>query len=193
MGEAEPQTRVAQLASYADRLRAWGDLERVLPRLPRATRALLESPPHEAQWVPLQHNVDLFVAVSEELGRERVRTLAHEAVRDAIAVPLRPVLEMTLSAFGTSPATLLTHAESLLRLRIRGQTVAYKASTPTSGVVTIVVHGLLPPIAFFEAWAGVVAYAFDLCSTPGEVTVMSVEPRGEDQVGHLFAEWGPSK
>ena len=189
----EPLTRGAQIAVYVEKLRAWGELDRVLPRVDSATRALMEHPPAASEWLPLRHNVDLFVAVDAILGPGRARALAYEAARDGLTVHLRPIVGLALAAFGASPATLFAHAETFLRFSIRGQKLTYESWNATSGALEIRVLGLQPPLPFFEAWAGIAAHAIELCGTPAAVSVAHIEPRSEDQVGTLHVAWARSR
>jgi hypothetical protein len=184
-----PLTRGRQFVGYVERLRAWGELERVASQLDAATRLLVDLPPHATEWIPLQRNVSLFAAVEETLGPGRARALAYETVRSTLGPNLGPVIEVALSAFGASPRTLFTHANVLLRFGFRGQQVLFEEDGPTSGLLEIRVFSLRPPPAFYEAWSGIVLYAFDLCGARGDVSIGRLEERGNDGVGVLRVTW----
>ncbi len=182
-------TRGAQLAAYVERLRRWGELDRIRAHVDPTTLALFERPPLASDWIPLRHNIAIFAAVEATLGLSRVRALAYEASRDAIDVVTRPVLELTLTAFGASPSTLLSRANILLRFSVRGQELTYRERTPKSGSLSIFVVGLNAPASFFEAWCGVTLATIDLCGAHGTATVTRVEARGEDALGELDVAW----
>lgn len=186
---AAPLTRGVQFIAYVEVLRAWGELDRVVDAAAAATRPLMRALPRAAEWLPLQHNVDLFVAVDAALGPGRARAVTREASRRRLTDHVGPLVQLALSTFGVSPATLLTRGNLLLRFSIRDQELTYTPWTPTSGALEIRVLGLRPPPVFYEAWAGVVEHALDLCGASGTVAVHRREERGENGVGVLRVAW----
>jgi hypothetical protein len=184
-----PLTRGAQFNAYARTLLARHELDRVLPSLPPATRALLDSPPDGSDWIPLEHNVALFAAVEATLGPGRVRALARETSRGPLFAPVRTFVEMALATFGGTPATLFARAETLLRFNIRGQEIRYTPWTERSGELAIRVCGLRPPPSFFEAWAGITESVFDLCGIKGTVECHPRDEPGEDGRAVLRVAW----
>ena len=189
MPPLEPLTRGASFGAYVEKLRERRALDAVLDRVVAETRPLLVHPPALSEWLPLRHNVNLFVAYEAFAGADAVRSLAYDATRDLIADQLRPVVELALSTFGASPATIFARADLLLRFSIRGQKVTYAGWGGTGGAIEFRVLGLRPPRVFYEAWAGLVLYVIELCGKTGTARVTATHNEGDDGIGKVLVSW----
>jgi hypothetical protein len=189
MAKLEPLTRGSSFGAYLENLRARRALDPVLDRVAPETRPLLVHPPATSEWLPLRHNVNLFVAYESLAGAEGVRRMAYEAGRDGLSDQLRPIVELTLGAFGTSPATLFARADLLLRFSVRGQKVVYSGWGTKRGAIEFHVLGLRPPPVFYEAWAGIVTYVIELCGEQGTARVSTTHADGDDGIGTVVVSW----
>jgi hypothetical protein len=189
MAKVEPLTRGGSFGAYVEALRAARALDTVLDRIAPETRPLLVNVPATTEWLPLRHNVNLFVAYDSFAGAEGVRRLAYEAGRAGLGEQARPVVELALGTFGPSPATIFSRADLLLRFSIRGQKVTYNGWGSTGGAIEFRVMGLRPPPVFFEAWAGIVAYVVELCGKTGTARVSATHTDGDDGIGSVVVSW----
>jgi len=189
MATLEPLTRGGSFGAYVEKLRDRRALDAVLDRIAPETRPLVLHPPVATEWLPLRHNVNLFVAYESIAGADGVRQMTYEATRDAIAPPLQPVVELALATFGASPATIFARADLLLRFSVRGQKLTYTGWGSTGGALEFRVMGLRPPRVFYEAWAGLVLYVIELCGKTGTVRVSATHNEGDDGIGNVVVSW----
>jgi hypothetical protein len=190
MEPSRPLTRGISFRGYAENLARKPERDLVLAGVAPQTRALFEHRPEAYEWLDLAVNLDLFTAWERVAGAPAVRRMAYEAARDGISSYLRPVIELLLTTFEASPATLLTRADLLLRFYIRGQSLTYFPTGERAGTLHFRVAGLDPPRIFFEVWAGIILHAIEMCGARGAVAIKSVDRDGEDGVGELAIEWG---
>jgi hypothetical protein len=124
------------LRSYVSVLIADGRRDAVMALVPRDTAALMADPPLAASWIDMQHITEITVAVEKIGGMHAVRENARRVVEQS-RKPYMAVVEGILKLFGTSPATLFKHMNSLVSNFVQGITYRYTATTERSGVFEV--------------------------------------------------------
>jgi hypothetical protein len=184
-----PLARGNTFRGYLEYLHRVDAFRSVLAAIPAETRPMLDDPPHGTEWIDIVHNLNLFRTYDAMGGPGAVRAMVYETTRDSSFFMVRPVVQMALSVFGMTPATLLSRAELFLRFNVRGQRFHFAPSGPRSGTIEIRLVGEHPPRAFFDAWAGIATYVFEVCGTKGTAEVREVEDEGTDGLGWLDLAW----
>lgn len=145
---------------------------------------LLEKPPSAFSWQgPSELEEIQRIVYSLARGPELCVELGHVASTRLAGSIVRPVLQMAMSLFGTSPATVFANLDRFYSIAARGFTFSYEESARDRGVVQALIRGPGIPEASFEVTRGNLLTVFDLCSTNG--TIAPPEVVRHDQAGAL--------
>ncbi len=169
----------------AEWLAANGLFGEVSGRASPTVRRLLEKPPSAFSWQgPSELEEIQQIVYSLSRGPELCVELGHVASTRLAGSIIRPVLQMALSLFGTSPATVFGNLDRFYSMAARGFTFTYEERGTSAGVVQALIRGPGIPEASFEVTRGNLLTVFDLCSTKG--TIARPEVVRHDQAGALL-------
>jgi len=166
----------ATLRSYLHWLQRERKIDEVLARVPPSTAALLREPPLPGTWIDGMELVRLMIAVQAVAGIDGVRRSGRDTLHEMLPRH-RTLVTGLMRLFGTSPATLFSHVDELIKSGVEGIHYAYSATGERSGtmLVSYAVAGELPLCVFVNGLS-VLQLLFALVGVQG--TVGEPERRG---------------
>lgn len=153
-------------------------------------RALVEAPPVSTEWVDARLHNQIYVAIAELYGDERLRALNREATERGVSQILRGTIEGILRMFGVSPPTLLSRLDRVAGTTSRGVLYRYTTTAATQGHFEIEYPTLTQvPMAPFVATAGALELVFDFCGVRGSIDHPVVIDNGRHNRVRFTVAW----
>lgn len=190
--DAAPEVGVkgSMVRSVAAVLAQRGLRDAVTGRVGPEARALLLDPPLPTQWVDARVFNQIYDALYELLGAERLRTLNKEAVEHGLGPLLRATAERVLRIFGASPATLFSKLDRVAGSTARGVTYHYEVVDAKSGLFDVEYPSLTDvPLGPFVATGGALEMIFDMCGVQGSIGDAEWVPNGRRNRVRFKVSW----
>jgi hypothetical protein len=174
------------LRSYVSVLESERRREAVVARVPPETAALIACPPLASTWVDWRHVVHITLAIESIAGLAGVREFARKMIEEAKKPHLR-LVEGLLRLFGTSPATIFSHMNDLVKHTIENQEFIYTSLSERSGVMEMryFIDEEVPHCIHISAIATLQA-TLDACGVNGIID--PPEPIGVNRVAYKI-QW----
>ncbi len=182
------QVRGSVVRAYLKYLDSAGMLASVRASVPARTQAILDHPPFVLSWVSSEIFEDIYGAVHELSGDEGVRRLTHEATKSQVGPLLGPLIHGAMKLMGASPSSVFAELNAIAAPALGGITFTWTPSTESSGELVVEHSGPSTPVVF-NAWAGTLSYAFDVCEVEGEIAIQELMPDGLS--GRYRVHWRP--
>ena len=189
---AEPascfDTSAGVFRAYLKHLETSGLREQVRAAVSPNTRTAIDRPPFILSWLPHEHFIELFKAVSALQGPDGLRTMGYEATSRNMGVLVLPIMQGITNLLGAKPSSLFADMASITSPVVRGYSFTWIPETNTSGHVEIQVRFANPDLHYlFTLWEGVMRYGFDVCRTRGVIEPHVVLPDG--RTGRYRVQW----
>jgi hypothetical protein len=169
--------RAAQLKEDLQALQVLGNdhASRILADLtPASLRRIVGST--RVDWLPMEHYLELLVAVQAHVGDAGLCRWARAAVRRSVeSTLLRPIVEAAIRLFGVSPASLFRISSQVWQQIVRGGGELVLLSQGP-GVCRVGLRGtplVLQDRNFYLSVAGALEAAFDTCEVEGRVRLVT--------------------
>ena len=142
--------------------------EAVLARVTPAAAELVRDPPLPTMWVDARPHNEIYQALLEVVGAERLRALNREAVERDVSPLLRGAAMRVLRIFGMSPATLLSKLDRVSGTTARGVIYRYTPIDGASGWFEVDYPTVQTvPLGAFVATGGALTLVFEMCGVKG--------------------------
>lgn len=174
--------------SYLDELRSAGLLGEVRARASTELRALLDAPRKAEPWMGPLPLDEINTAVAALGGREAVRRLGFQVMKRGFTTVMEPIIHVSLTLLGASPASLFSRAQLMLAVTSRGVQMEWVANGPASGTMHVVCGELVPPSSW-AAWEGCLLYGLELAGSSG--TVGEARPAADGHSCEIDVSWTP--
>lgn len=173
----------------ADWLAEKGLLGDVRAKASPTVRRILDQLPSAFSWQgpsELEEIQQIVYGLSPELCVD----LGHTASSRLAGSIIRPVLQMAMTLFGTSPATVFGNLDRFYSMAARGFAFTYEERAKNHGIVQATIRGAGIPPASFEVTRGNLLTVFDLCSASGAISAPEVVRHDEAGAVVRFAvQW----
>lgn len=166
--------------AYLSGLDTLGLLPVVRMMVPEHVKRMMDSPPQPTVWVEGDELPLIFNAVVKVQGLDGMRTLGYEATRGTTGRFLKPLMQMTLSKHGGSPAALFSNLGPLCRSLFQGLDFQYTPDGKSSGKLQIR-SSYAMGLASWAAWEGTLRIFFEECG----VTTGTISPSVLREGGHV--------
>jgi hypothetical protein len=167
-----------------------GRAEAVAAKVSPDVRALIEEPPVSTEWVDARLHNQIYVAIVELYGEDRLRALNREAAERGVSLILRGTVEGILRMFGVSPPTLLSRLDRVAGTTSRGVLYRYTGTGANQGQFEIEYPSLTQvPMAPFVATAGALEIVFDFCGVKGSIDQPMVVDNGRHNRVRFAVAW----
>lgn len=174
--------------SYLEDLQANGLLSRVRALASAELAALLDQPRDTEPWITAAPIDEMNAAVEALSGREAVRQLGLAVMKGGFTKVLEPIIHLSLSLFGASPASLFTRAHLMLAVVSRGVEMKWTPAGKTSGSMQVICGDVVPPVSW-AAWEGTFLYVLELAGATG--TVGEARPAADGRSCAIDVSWKP--
>jgi hypothetical protein len=131
----------------------------VVARCGPEVAAMLKSPLSQAWW-PGPLLVELTRALGAEGGEAMLRTTGRLAIDESMLPVVRPLIRVVLALGGATPNTLFTHFPRLAIAGVKNVRIAWNATGPTSGNLTLD-YPFAAPAEYLDLWVGAVDYCLE--------------------------------
>ncbi len=105
--------------------------------VPEHVKRMMDTPPPATAWVEGDELPLIFNAVVKVQGLDGMRALGYEATRGTVGRFLKPLMQMTLTKHGNSPAALFANLGPLCRSLFQGLEFQYTPDSKRSGKLLI--------------------------------------------------------
>jgi hypothetical protein len=166
--------------AYLNGLDAMGLRPVVRLMVPEHVKRMMDTPPPPTAWVEGDELPLIFNAVVKVQGLEGMRSLGYEATRGTAGRFLKPLMQMTLTKHGGTPAALFANLSSLCRSLFQGLEFQYTPDGKRSGKLQIR-SSYAMGAASWAAWEGSLRILFEECG----VTTGSISPSQLREEGHV--------
>ena len=154
--------------SYLDVLQRTGLLVRVRAGAGAELAALLDRPRGAGPWMPGATFDELNAALEALAGREAVRQLGLNVMKRDFTLVLEPIIHLSLSLLGASPASLFSRAHLMLAVISHGVEMKWTPAGRSGGTMQVVCGDAVPSISW-AAWEGCFLYILELAAATGTV------------------------
>ena len=156
---------------------------------PRAA-ALIVEPPLPTMWVDARDSNDIYQALHDLVGPERLRRLNHDAIERGVSPLLKAAAEGVLRIFGASPGALLSKLDRVGGSTARGVVYHYVEIDAHSGHFDIEYPALRDvPVGPFVATGGALELVFDMCRVRGMFGEPVFVPNGRNNRMRFLVSW----
>jgi hypothetical protein len=155
--------------SYCDELRRAGVFEKVRAGASSGLAALLDDPGRAPSWMGPAPFDEIMAAVCALRGREGVRELGYHVMKSGFTKVLEPIIHLSLSLMGASPASLLSRAHLMLSVVSRGVEMTWTQSNAHRGTMLVRCEQPIPEITW-AGWEGCFLYGLELARASGTVS-----------------------
>lgn len=177
------------LRSYVAAMRQRNIFDPVYAMADTELRARMDFPPVSVEWVPAQLTTRLSEHLVAVLGRDETRSFALDANRTGLFAILRPMIQGALAVGGGTPHTLFSRIQYILRAQVRGYDYAYSETDATSGVLTMVIHGVRESRGSLATWEGGLELVFTLFPGSGSVRATEVTFENDSSIVRFDIRW----
>ncbi len=174
------------LTAYLRDLQGNGRLLRVRAEASAGLGELIDHPDQTEPWVSAAPLDELNAAVAALGGREAVRQLGLAVMKSGFTKVLEPIIHLSLSLFGASPASLFLRAPLMLAVVSRGVEMQWMATSRTGGTMKIVCGDPVPPLSW-AAWEGTFLHILELAGASG--TVGEARPAADGRSCEIDVAW----
>ena len=176
------------LTSYLQDLQSNGLLPRVRATASAGLGELIDHPGATEPWIPAAPVDEINAAVAELGGREAVRQLGLAVMKSGFVKVLEPIIHLSLSLFGGTPASLFLRAPLMLAVVSRGVEMKWTATSRTGGTMKVVC-GDPVPLPSWAAWEGTFLHILELAGVTG--TVGEARPAADGRSCEIEVAWTP--
>jgi hypothetical protein len=174
--------------SYVEYLRSVGLFDAVRARVPVDTQRMMDHPPERAEWCRAPHLRRIIDEVGQLAGTRGLREMVHEGTVSGTFRIMLPFVRGLLRLFGTSPRTLLSRVEMLMRDVTRGYRYSFQERDRCSGVLEI--RSPAPvTVMGAEAWAAACESVVNLSGTPCNASVEEIKNEEVGSVVRVLVVW----
>lgn len=157
------------LRGFVAELRHTGIFEEVRARASRDLALLLADPRRAPAWVPVAPLDEICALVAALRGREAVREMGYHTMSDGgLAAVLAPLIQVSLSLLGRSPAALFSRAQQLASAATRGVEIAWTPEGESGGRMQVRSEEVVPELSW-APWEGGLLYLCELGRARGSV------------------------
>jgi hypothetical protein len=176
------------LRSYIAELRRLGIFAEARARVSPEVLPLLDDPGRAPKWIgPEAIDEVLAVVGTPPRGREAAREFSYQTMKEGgFPSVLEPLIHLSLSMLGVSPASLFTRAQTMASVVVRGIELKWTSGTEASGTMHMRCDEPLPELTW-AAWEGVLLWAFELAATQG--IVAAARPSPDRRTCELDVSW----
>jgi hypothetical protein len=176
------------LRSYIAELRRLGILDEARARASPEVLPLLDKAGRAPSWIgPEAIDEALAVVGTPPRGRDAVREFSYQTMKEGgFPSMLEPLIHLSLSMLGASPASLFTRAQTMVSVVMRGIEMKWIPGGEASGAIRMRCEEPVPELTW-AAWEGVFLWAFDLSGTHG--TVAAARPSSDRRTCEVDVSW----
>jgi hypothetical protein len=166
------------LRSYIAELRRLGILDEARARASPEVLPLLDKAGRAPSWIGPEAIDEVLALVGTLRGRDAVREFSYQTMKGGgFLSMLEPLIHLSLSMLGASPASLFSRAGTMVSVVMHGIEMKWTPGTEASGTMRMRCEEPVPELTW-AAWEGVLLWAFDLSGTPGTVAAARPSPDG---------------
>lgn len=187
-GPGQRSFKRSVFSSYVNELRRTGLFDEVRAAASPQLAALLDNPRSAPPWIDPPPIEELTAAVHARRGREGVRDLGYQVMKNGFTAIFEPIIHLSLTLLGTSPASLLSRAPLMLSITSRGVEMNWLPTGPSGGTMEVRCAERVPAINWIP-WEGTLAYALELAGFPG--TVGESRPAADGHSCEIDVSWTP--
>jgi len=155
---------------WASAIEKAGLMPRIQSRLSKETLEVLRKPPLAGSWTAVTPLAELFLAVHDVCGRDAALKFARQTTRD-IAPFYTGMIGALLRLFGTSPASLFSRLNELIKQTMDGLEYRWQSTGDRSGTIEIFYPaGSMVQSAQFLNFIPTIEMMFELCKVKGTVS-----------------------
>jgi hypothetical protein len=162
----------------------------VLARVSPAARTILVDPPVATMWIDARLLNEVYQAIFDLGGADKVRRLNRSAVERGVSPLLRATAERVLRIFGASPGALLSKLDRVAGTTARGVVYHYAEISAAAGHFDVeypTLHDV--PVGPFLATGGALEIVFDMCSVRGSFGEPAYLPNGRNNSMRFTVSW----
>lgn len=165
-------------------------LEGVAAAVSAPARVMLRDPPLPTEWIDGRVLNEIFEAILQIHGAERLRRLNRESIERGVSPLIRGAAEGLLRVFGVSPATLLSRMSRVGGTISRGVIYHYTAASESSGAFELEYPQLVDvPLGPSIATVGGLEMVFEMCAVRGSFGPPEVVPNGQRNRVRFPVSW----
>lgn len=162
----------------------------VLTHVSPQARLLLLDPPVATMWIDARLQNEIYQAILELVGADKLRRINRTAVERGLSPLLRATAERVLRIFGATPAALLSKLDRVGGSTARGVVYHYEVISAGSGHFDVEYPTLQDvPLGPFIATGGALELVFELCTVRGSFGDPVVVPNGKNNRMRFLVSW----
>jgi hypothetical protein len=152
-------------SAYLDELRRTGHLDEVRRGATARLQHLLDHPADRPDWIEPPPFDEMAAAIHRLRGDAGLRELGFHLMKGFNSV-LGPIIHVSLSFLGGSPASLYSRAQQLLDVVASGLEMTWSPAGPSGGTMKVRCDDPVLPL-HWTTWEGVFAYGLELGGASG--------------------------
>jgi hypothetical protein len=176
------------LRSHVEELHRSGRFAGVRAGASESLVALLDHPRDAQAWMDAAPFDELNAVVHGLHGRAGLRELLQHVMKSGFAKVLEPIIQLALTVFGATPASILGRSDTLLAVNTRGVWMKWASASATSGTVRVYCDDNVPPISWI-AWEGILTHVVELAGASG--TIGEARAAADGRSCEIDMSWKP--
>ncbi|HUJ26836.1 MAG TPA: hypothetical protein VLW85_12505 [Myxococcales bacterium] len=169
--------RRSVFVSYLRELGRLGILGQVRDRVPGEVQSLIDDPLGADEFIDAGCFDHLLLAVGDLRGRDTVRAMGYQVMKNGFAEVLEPIIHFALYVSGGTPHALFSRAHIMAAIVSHGMKMEWHETGPRAGRMRLAANAPVPAMAW-AAWEGCGLYLLELAGTGGYVDDAQVPPDG---------------
>jgi hypothetical protein len=179
------------LRGYVGELRRLELFDEVRARASEDLAACMDDPAAVPGWLGPATFDELLEIAGALRGREAVVEISHHAVRGGgFKAVLEPIIHLSMSILGAGPAALLSRANTMASVVLRGIELEWAPSGESSGTMRLRCETPVGEMTW-AAWEGVFHWLCELAGARGTIATTRTAPDGRSHEANL--SWERSK